>query len=45
MKKYYLLPLYDTRQSFYDKAVVVETENGTELHSYLTHVATSWFHK
>lgn len=40
MKKYYLLPLHDTRQSFYDKAVVVETENETQLHSYLTHVAT-----
>ena len=40
MNKYYLMPLYDTRQSFYGKAVVVETENGTELHSYLTKVAT-----
>lgn len=35
----YLKPIYDSRQSFYNKAIVVEDANGRYLQSYETIVA------
>lgn len=38
--KYYLIPTYDTRKSFYNKAIV-ETQGDTiKLFSYDTHIIT-----
>ncbi len=40
MKKTYLKPIYDTRKSFYNKAVVEITNNEIILFSYNTKIAT-----
>ena len=37
--KQFELPCYDSRKSFYGKAIVIETENGIYLKSYNTYVA------
>lgn len=37
--KTYLMPKYDTRKSFYNKAVVEHTKNKATLYSYNTKVA------
>lgn len=38
-KTFYLIPIYDTRKSFYEKALVIEYENYIFLKSYNTLVA------
>jgi hypothetical protein len=38
-KAYYLKPKYDTRKSFYDKALVTESKETIDLYSYNTLVA------
>lgn len=38
--KYYLVPIYDTRKSFYNKATVKVVDDKTELYSYETHILT-----
>lgn len=40
MKKYELDARYDSRESFYHKAVVEEDKNGKTLYSYETKVCT-----
>lgn len=40
MKKYELLPIYDNRKSFYNKAIVEEVNNIKKLYSYNTLVCT-----
>lgn len=37
--KYYLKPEYSTRKSFYNKAIVEQTDNSIILYSYATKVA------
>ena len=40
MKTYYLSPINDNRKSYYNKAVVIESDNGEKvLKSYNTEVA------
>jgi len=40
MKKYELLPVYDSRKSFYKKAIIEEENENTKLYSYNTLVCT-----
>lgn len=40
MKKYELLPIYDSRKSFYCKAIVEEENENIKLYSYNTLVCT-----
>lgn len=37
--KYYLTPMFDSRKSFYNKAIVVTADNSINLYSYNTLVA------
>ena len=40
MKKYELLPIYDSRKSFYCKAIIEEENENIKLYSYNTLVCT-----
>ena len=40
MKKYELLPVYDSRKSFYNKAIIEEENENIKLYSYNTLVCT-----
>ena len=40
MKKYELLPIYDSRKSFYHKAIIEEENENIKLYSYDTLVCT-----
>lgn len=40
MKKYELLPIYDSRKSFYNKAIIEEENENIKLYSYNTLVCT-----
>lgn len=40
MKKYDLLPVYDSKKSFYKKAIIEEENENIKLYSYNTLVCT-----
>ena len=40
MKKYELLPIYDSKKSFYHKAIIEEENENIKLYSYNTLVCT-----
>ena len=40
MKKYELLPVYDSKKSFYNKAIIEEENENIKLYSYNTLVCT-----
>ena len=40
MKKYELLPIYDSKKSFYHKAIIEEENENIKLYSYNTLVST-----